>query len=170
MSKAFVVSACGTVDEDVIRKLQPSPEGERFLRDTDCCGGSVIVAPNSKIIAGPMGAEEGILYADCNLDIGISMKLRHDFAGHYNRPDIFQLQVNRGTPHIYTVVGVEEQHKLPHAETSLPAADPSPALPTPPKQLPPQRPASASESNAPSARSRPRRKKGTRGRRSDRGP
>ena len=38
-----------------------------------------------------MGAEEGILYADCNLDLGIQMKLRHDFAGHYNRPDIFQL-------------------------------------------------------------------------------
>jgi len=157
MSKAFVVSACGTVDEDVIRKLAPSAESERFLRDADCCGGSVIVAPNSKIIAGPMGAEEGILYAECNLDIGINMKLRHDFAGHYNRPDIFQLQVNRGTPHIYTVVGVDEQHKLAQADMPLPAADPSPALPRPAKQLPP------------SAQSRPRRKKSTRGRRSDRG-
>jgi aliphatic nitrilase len=169
MSKAFVVSACGTVDEDVIRELQPSPEGERFLRDTDCCGGSVIVAPNSKIIAGPMGAEEGILYADCNLDLGISMKLRHDFAGHYNRPDIFQLQVNRGTPHIYTVVGVEEQHKLPHADMSLPAADPNPALPRPLKQLPPHRSASASETSGASAPGRTRRKKGTKGRRPERG-
>jgi nitrilase len=112
MSKAFVVSACGTVDEDVIRKLQPSPEGERFLRDADCCGGSVIVAPNSKIIAGPMGAEEGILYADCNLDIGISMKLRHDFAGHYNRPDIFHLQINRTAPKLYAVHGGEQDPAL----------------------------------------------------------
>ena len=45
-----------------------------------------------------MGAEEGILYAECNLDLGIQMKLRHDFAGHYNRPDIFQLQINRAAP------------------------------------------------------------------------
>jgi aliphatic nitrilase len=105
MSKAFVVSACGTVDEHMIAMLEPTPESEKFLRSPDCCGGSVIVAPNSRILAGPMGPEEGILYADCNLELGILMKLRHDFAGHYNRPDIFQLHVNRTAPHIYAVHG-----------------------------------------------------------------
>ena len=50
-----------------------------------------------------MGPEEGILYADCNLELGIQMKLRHDFAGHYNRPDIFQLHVNRAAPQLYRV-------------------------------------------------------------------
>jgi aliphatic nitrilase len=105
MSKAFVISACGTVDEPMIRMLKPGPEGEKFLRNPDCCGGSTIVAPNSRIVAGPMGAEEGILYADCNIEIGIQMKLRHDFAGHYNRPDVFQLQINRAAPRIYAVYG-----------------------------------------------------------------
>jgi aliphatic nitrilase len=52
-----------------------------------------------------MGAEEGILYAECNLDLGIQMKLRHDFAGHYNRPDIFHLQINRAAPKLYSVHG-----------------------------------------------------------------
>jgi nitrilase len=103
MSKAFVVSACGTVNENIIEMLQAGPEAEKFLRSPDCCGGSVIVAPNSRIIAGPMGAEEGILYADCNIELGVQMKLRHDFAGHYNRPDIFHLQINRSLPKIYTV-------------------------------------------------------------------
>jgi nitrilase len=105
MSKAFVIAACGTVDERMIEMLQANPEAEKFLRDPDCCGGSCIVAPNSRIIAGPMGAEEGILYADCNLEIGIQMKLRHDFAGHYNRPDIFHLQINRSAPKLYSVHG-----------------------------------------------------------------
>lgn len=108
MSKAFVISACGTVDERMIAMLEPSPEAEKFLRSPDCCGGSVIVAPNSRILAGPMGAEEGILYADCNLELGVLMKLRHDFAGHYNRPDIFQLHVNRRAPRLYAVHGADE--------------------------------------------------------------
>jgi aliphatic nitrilase len=105
MSKAFVISACGTVDERMIEMLEPDAAAEKFLRSPDCSGGSVIVAPNSRIIAGPMGAEEGILYAECNLELGIQMKLRHDFAGHYNRPDIFHLQINRAAPKLYSVHG-----------------------------------------------------------------
>src|SRR6185437_15133176 len=101
--KAFVISACGTVDENMIEMLEAGPAGEKFLRDVNCCGGSLIVDPLSRIIAGPLGAEEGILYADCDLDIGIQMKLRHDFAGHYNRPDIFHLQINRAAPQLYSV-------------------------------------------------------------------
>ncbi len=101
MSKAFVVSPCGTVDDEMIARLQVGPEGEAFLRDPDCCGGSVIVGPNQRILAGPMGAEEGIIYADCNLELCIATKLRHDFAGHYNRPDIFQLYVNESRPRLY---------------------------------------------------------------------
>jgi aliphatic nitrilase len=108
MSKAFVISACGTVDERMIEMLAAGPEAEKFLRDPDCSGGSVIVAPNSRILAGPMGPEEGILYAECQLDLAIQMKLRHDFAGHYNRPDIFHLQINRSAPKLYSVHGGED--------------------------------------------------------------
>jgi aliphatic nitrilase len=118
MSKAWVISACGTVDEDMIRKLEVRPEAEKFLRNPDCCGGSVIVAPNSRVVAGPMGAEEGILYAECDLEAGINMKLRHDFAGHYNRPDIFQLHVNRSAPHIYTVYSSDDAPALAAAVTT----------------------------------------------------
>jgi aliphatic nitrilase len=116
MSKAFVIAACGTVDEGMIGKLEVGPEAQKFLRDPDSCGGSVIVGPNSRILAGPLGAEEGILYAECNLELGVLTKLRHDFAGHYNRPDIFQLQINRSAPHIYTVQGTRE-----HAALNAPA-------------------------------------------------
>jgi nitrilase len=130
MSKAFVVSACGTVDEHMIRALRVGQEAEKFLRNPECCGGSVVVAPNSRVIAGPMGAEEGILYADCNIDIGIQMKLRHDFAGHYNRPDVFQVHVNRSAPQIYTVHaardgaarGAPAQQELPGLSPAIPEA------------------------------------------------
>jgi aliphatic nitrilase len=112
MSKAFVISACGTVDEAMIRMLKVGAEAEKLLRSADCCGGSVIVAPNSRILAGPMGAEEGILYAECNLELGVLAKLRHDFAGHYNRPDVFQVQINRGAPRLYTVYGTGDNAAL----------------------------------------------------------
>jgi len=125
MSKAYVISACGTVDEDMIAKLEVGPAAQKFLRDPDSCGGSVIVGPNSRVLAGPMGAEEGILYADCNLEVGVLMKLRHDFAGHYNRPDIFQLQINRSAPQIYTVQGSREQAALGAPAAQLPGAAPA---------------------------------------------
>ena len=121
MSKAFVISACGTVDERMIEMLQAGPEGEKFLRDPNCCGGSLIVDPLSRIIAGPMGAEEGILYADCNLELGIQMKLRHDFAGHYNRPDIFQLHINRAAPQLYRVHNDPAALGAPRAASELPS-------------------------------------------------
>ncbi len=127
MSKAFVISACGTVDERMIEMLKAGPDGEKFLRNPDCCGGSLIVDPLSRIIAGPMGAEEGILYADCNLELGIQMKLRHDFAGHYNRPDIFQLNINRAAPQLYRV----------HNDPAALAAPGGEALPPPRAELAP---------------------------------
>jgi nitrilase len=100
MTKAFVVSACGTVDEHAIERLQVSDEQEALLRSDDFCGGSLVVAPDSSLIAGPLGSEEDILCADIDLAIGVRMKLRHDFAGHYNRPDVFQLRVNLGASHL----------------------------------------------------------------------
>jgi nitrilase len=58
-------------------------------------GDSVIVAPGGKIAAGPLHQELGILYAEVDLErVGIARRSL-DVAGHYARPDVFRLQVNR---------------------------------------------------------------------------
>lgn len=58
-----------------------------------CPGGSVIVSPMGKIIAGPLFGEAGALVAELNLEeIGLS-KLDFDVIGHYARNDIFDFQV-----------------------------------------------------------------------------
>jgi len=59
-----------------------------------CRGGSAIVSPLGKVLAGPLFDQEGILYAE--LDPGAIARSRFDFdvVGHYARPDVFQLKVN----------------------------------------------------------------------------
>ncbi|HEX9013768.1 MAG TPA: carbon-nitrogen hydrolase family protein [Anaerolineaceae bacterium] len=64
------------------------------LPETMCRGGSAVYSPLGTCLAGPLYDQEGILYAD--LDLGEVIRGRFDFdaAGHYARPDVFQLTVN----------------------------------------------------------------------------
>ena len=57
-------------------------------------GGSCIVDPFGKFLAGPDFEDEIILFAE--LDRGLLPKAKFDFdaVGHYSRPDIFQLTVD----------------------------------------------------------------------------
>ena len=50
---------------------------------------------DGKILAGPLEAEEGILYAEIDLQQIITAKRMFDAAGHYSRPDVFEFKVNR---------------------------------------------------------------------------
>ena len=49
-----------------------------------------------EVIAGPAQGED-ILMADCSVERIIRAKSYCDVAGHYSRPDIFQLRVNRSS-------------------------------------------------------------------------
>ena len=58
-------------------------------------GDSVIVDPRGRVVAGPLHEQHGILYADCDPGASVAAKRTLDVAGHYGRPDIFRLEVNR---------------------------------------------------------------------------
>ena len=58
-------------------------------------GGSMIVDPDGKILAGPAMEEETILYADVRSDQLVGPRWQLDVAGHYARPDVFELRVHR---------------------------------------------------------------------------
>ncbi len=58
-------------------------------------GLSVIVDPDGKIVAGPIEKQEGILYADVEGHQLVGPRWQLDVAGHYARPDIFELRVHR---------------------------------------------------------------------------
>lgn len=88
----FIVSTCMTLKMDDIpneyefKKLYP--EGRKWINT----GNSCIISPNGKIIAGPLEKEEGIIYADINLNDIISAKRMFDVVGHYSRPDVFDFK------------------------------------------------------------------------------
>jgi nitrilase len=58
-----------------------------------CRGGSVIVSPLGDVLAGPVWDREEIVYADLDLGDVVRGKMDLDVAGHYARPDVFQLTV-----------------------------------------------------------------------------
>ena len=90
----FVISTCMALKMDDIpdqyefKKLYP--EGREWIN----VGNSCIIAPNGKIIARPLEAEEGIIYADVNLQDIIRAKRMFDVVGHYSRPDVFNFKIN----------------------------------------------------------------------------
>jgi hypothetical protein len=59
---------------------------------------SGIVNPYGKYIGGPLRGDEGIVYADIDIDVMIDAKTLHDVVGHYNRFDVLSLQYNRKSP------------------------------------------------------------------------
>ncbi len=56
-------------------------------------GGSCIVSPLGKILAGPLYDQEGILTAEIDQREIIKAKMDFDPIGHYARPDVFELKV-----------------------------------------------------------------------------
>ncbi|MBI0330049.1 carbon-nitrogen hydrolase family protein [Burkholderia plantarii] len=57
-------------------------------------GGSMIVDPLGKVLAGPVFDTETILYAGIDTAVGHASNLDFDVVGHYSRPDVFHLGVN----------------------------------------------------------------------------
>lgn len=113
--RCFVVSACQAFHKDDI------PDGldfkETYLGDVDGWinpGLSLIVDPDGKVVAGPLEAEEGILYADVRPDQLVGPRWQLDVAGHYARPDLFELRVHRTPrPYVTEVADADADATLP---------------------------------------------------------
>jgi len=89
----FVISTCMALRMDDIPKEYNFktlyPEGREWINT----GNSCIINPKGQIIAGPLEAEEGILYAEINLDTITEAKRLFDVVGHYSRPDVFNFSI-----------------------------------------------------------------------------
>lgn len=88
---AYVILAAGLLDHEAL-----SPR-YRALSIGPMSGDSYIIDPRGEIIAGPARGEE-ILVAEGSTEHVLAAKACFDVGGHYSRPDLFQLIVNRRRP------------------------------------------------------------------------
>lgn len=60
-----------------------------------CRGGSVVIDPFGNVIAGPLWDKAGVLHVDIDMSEVQKGKMDFDVAGHYARPDIFELNMKK---------------------------------------------------------------------------
>jgi nitrilase len=73
------------------------PERDRLFDPDEWIndGDAVVVKPMGSIAAGPLKREKGILYAEIDREAARRARRSIDICGHYSRPDIFSLSVDR---------------------------------------------------------------------------
>ena len=91
------VLGCGSllraadIPADLPMRERLYPDPEEWINHGD----SAIVGPGGELVAGPLHDAEGILYADCDPVQASRRRRLLDVAGHYGRPDVFRVTVDR---------------------------------------------------------------------------
>lgn len=92
----FVIASSSTIskeERDYFIDMVPSLEGE-----FDVGGGiSGIISPFGEFVSEPVINEEGIAYGDIDLDKILEANHMIDSTGHYARPDVTELVLNKDT-------------------------------------------------------------------------
>ena len=94
--RCYVIGACIPMRRDDIPDRYPMKV--RFYENASewiNIGDSAIVNPDGEFIAGPSRMKEELLYADIDPRQFAGPKWMLDVAGHYARPDVFQLSVRK---------------------------------------------------------------------------
>jgi nitrilase len=93
--RVYVIGCCIAMRKDDISdrfelKRKYYAETDEWINS----GESAIVHPSGNVIAGPVSKKEEILYADVDMRQMQGLKRVLDVAGHYARPDVFELRVH----------------------------------------------------------------------------
>lgn len=98
LSRAFASQAASyVVAVGGMRTYANTPERFKEVLTFEHTGDSFIIDPRGEVIAGPAKGET-ILIAEGTREAILAAKSSVDVAGHYSRPDLFQLTVHRDAP------------------------------------------------------------------------
>jgi nitrilase len=92
--RCFVLSACqhlrrSQFPADQMNNRLPEAPDTVLMR-----GGSIIIDPLGKRLAGPVYNEDALLTAELDMSQIAMAQMDFDAVGHYSRPDVFSLRVN----------------------------------------------------------------------------
>lgn len=106
--RIFVLSSTGVFTEEMKDAMELDEEARKqFVSDG---AHSCIVNPLGQFLVGPDVPGETVLCAELDMEEVVAGKYMHDITGHYNRFDVFTLNVNRSTYHPLTeTAGLESQ-------------------------------------------------------------
>ncbi len=94
--RIFVISSAAVIDEQTWARL--GLPAEKMPAVGSRGGHSGILGPRGEYIAGPADDREQILYAQADENEIVAERIFQDVTGHYNRFDIFRLEVDRHVP------------------------------------------------------------------------
>jgi predicted amidohydrolase len=96
--RAFVLAAAAVLGREDLPSDFPLAPAQGTWPTQILAGGSAIIAPDGSYLVGPVFDREELLVAELDLERAPRERLALDVAGHYARPDLFDVRVRRGRP------------------------------------------------------------------------